>query len=321
MNKWTESDIFALKTGIASGKSHKQIADEIGKSKNAVRSKCSLIGETKDRFWKQEEIDKLKNLYEKAGFDEILLLDNFAKEIGKHKSNISRKARELGLSTSKKRKKVEQRKDRRKFKGNKTELKNHISNRMKQWIKENGHPRGTLGMKHTEETKQKISQKSKQINNSFTEEQKIEIVKKIMATRIKNGTYAPERHKTTWKAGWRTIGGKDKFYRSRWEANYARYLEWLKTNNEIKNWEHEPQTFWFENIKRGSVSYLPDFQVIENDGKESFHEVKGWMDSRSQTKLNRMSKYYPNVKIVLIREKDYKEIERKISKFIIDWER
>jgi hypothetical protein len=143
---------------------------------------------------------------------------------------------------------------------------------------------------------------------------------KTAKTKLANGTYAPPRLGATWKAGWREIGGVRKFYRSRWEANYARYLEWLKNTGHIASWSHEPKTFWFEGVKRGTVSYLPDFWVIENSGRDAFHEVKGWMDDRSTTKLKRMAKYYPNVSIVLIREKDYNEIKRKVSALIPGWE-
>jgi hypothetical protein len=126
--------------------------------------------------------------------------------------------------------------------------------------------------------------------------------------------------KDIWKAGWREIGGYKKYYRSKWEANYARYLEWLKTNGEIREWIHEPDTFWFESIRRGVRSYLPDFKVTEIGGKIKYHEVKGWMDKKSRIKLKRMKKYYPEIIMVLIQKKEYEEIKRKLSRIIIDWE-
>lgn len=126
--------------------------------------------------------------------------------------------------------------------------------------------------------------------------------------------------KSNWKAGWREIGGKRKYYRSRWEANYARYLQFLLEKGQIKNWEHENKTFWFEGIKRGCVSYLPDFEVTENNGFRVYHEVKGWMDSKSKTKLNRMRIYHPTVPLVVIGRKTYNEIERKIAPLIPEWE-
>lgn len=129
-----------------------------------------------------------------------------------------------------------------------------------------------------------------------------------------------ERIKKTWKASWREIGGQRKYFRSRWEANFARVLEFRKASGEILDWKHEPKTFWFDGIKRGCVSYLPDFLVTMPDGSELFYEVKGWMDERSMTKLKRMKKYYPKVRLELIDAKAYKELERSLSKIIDGWE-
>jgi len=124
----------------------------------------------------------------------------------------------------------------------------------------------------------------------------------------------------THKAGWREIGGTRKYYRSLWEANYARYLEWLRFNGQLQNWEHEPETFWFEAIKRGVRSYLPDFKVTENNGDIVYHEVKGYMDAKSKTKIKRMAKYHPDVKLIVIDRKGYTAIKNKISSAIEGWE-
>lgn len=120
-------------------------------------------------------------------------------------------------------------------------------------------------------------------------------------------------------AGWREIGGVRKYYRSKWEANYARYLEWLRSRGDISNWEHEPKTFWFEAIRRGVRSYLPDFRVTENGGAEVYHEVKGWMDPKSKTKLKRMAKYHPTVKIVVIDKKAMASVST-LARLIPGWE-
>lgn len=126
--------------------------------------------------------------------------------------------------------------------------------------------------------------------------------------------------KPLWRAGWREIGGVRKYYRSRWEANYARYLEWLVQKKQIKSWSHESTTFWFEEIKRGVCSYLPDFDVELLDDSIEHHEVKGYMDPKSKTKLKRMARYHPNVKIVLIGAKNYKAIERAVCRLVPGWE-
>lgn len=128
------------------------------------------------------------------------------------------------------------------------------------------------------------------------------------------------RANASWGAAWREIGGVRKYYRSKWEANYARYLEWLKEKGEIQKWEHEPETFWFEGIKRGCMSYLPDFRVTEKSGTVVFHEVKGWMDDRSKTKIRRMAKYHPNVKLIVVDSKAYAAIKRVMQPIIKEWE-
>lgn len=103
----------------------------------------------------------------------------------------------------------------------------------------------------------------------------------------------------TSKAGWLTIAGKPIYFRSKWESQYAHHLEFLKTQGIITSWEHEPHTFWFESIKRGVRSYLPDFKVTQPDGSHYWVEVKGYMDSKSLTKIKRLKKYYPNEKIYI----------------------
>lgn len=107
--------------------------------------------------------------------------------------------------------------------------------------------------------------------------------------------------------GWHEVGGKRIFFRSKWEYKYAMYLQWLKDRYLIQDWEHEPQTFWFNEIKRGTKSYLPDFKVIKFDGSHNWVEVKGYMDSKSKTKIKRFNKYYPEEKLVIIDEKWFKE--------------
>ena len=121
-------------------------------------------------------------------------------------------------------------------------------------------------------------------------------------------------------AGKREVGGKSCRFRSAWEANYARFLEWQKSRGEIADWVHEPETFWFKGIKRGAVSYLPDFKVTRVDGSCEYHELKGYMDAKSKTKLKRMAKYHPEVKMVLIDEKAYRQIAKFFSKTIPGWE-
>lgn len=193
-----------------------------------------------------------------------------------------------------------------------------ISVRMKKWIRLNGHPRGALGLKHTPDTISKIAEASSKAWLARSQRQKQTMKLKASQTRAANNT--PFNTHGLWKAGWRVVGGQRVYFRSRWEANYGRYLEWLKSIGNIKGWEHEPETFWFGKVRRGTVSYLPDFRITNNDGSIEYHEVKGWMDARSKTKLKRMAKYYPTVKLVLIDSKCYKKLANQIKACIADWE-
>jgi len=88
--------------------------------------------------------------------------------------------------------------------------------------------------------------------------------------------------------------------RSSWEIRYAALLSFYEQQKIIKNWEYEPDTFWFDGIKRGVRSYKPDFKIFKNDGTIEYHEVKGRMDAKSRTKLNRMRIYHPEIEVVLI---------------------
>jgi hypothetical protein len=194
-----------------------------------------------------------------------------------------------------------------------------ISDHAKKRIQEKGHPKGATGLVHTQEAKEKMSASSKKMwaNMSESEKDKRSMVSSLNARKsLAKGVIGT----ASWKAAWREIGGTRKFYRSRWEANYARYLEWMKKQGQIKSWEHEPKTFWFEGIKRGCLSYLPDFRVIDFYGNETYHEVKGWMDDRSKTKIKRMAKYHPDVILIVIEAKQYKAIEKSATKFIQGWE-
>jgi len=130
----------------------------------------------------------------------------------------------------------------------------------------------------------------------------------------------PPANANTWKAGWREIGGRRKYFRSKWEANYCRYLQWLKDLGQIKDWDHECETFWFDGILRGVRSYLPDFKVTEKNGSIAFHEVKGWFDPRSRTKLKRMRIYHPGVKIILIEKKFFSQNGKKLNGLVPEWE-
>lgn len=247
--------------------------------------------------WKPSEVEQLTSAYRDPEGVNLAILAN---KIGRTYASIACKAEEIGLTSSR---------------GNHTRTKEHTANHSGPDWSSNPHPKGMKGKKHTAEVKALISQKG--MGRIVPPEQVDRMIKTKYA---RYGTVAPNVPRGSWKAAWREVGGKRFFARSRWEANYARYLEFLKVNGEISEWEHEPETFWFEAIRRGSRSYLPDFRVTNKDGSVEYHEVKGWMDSRSRTKIRRMAKYHPLVKLVVRDTKWFRSNGVKLAGIIPGWE-
>ena len=106
------------------------------------------------------------------------------------------------------------------------------------------------------------------------------------------------------------------YFRSMWEANYALYLDFLVSIGQIRGWEYEAEVFVFEEVKFGKRSYRPDFTVTCADGGIEYHEVKGHMNGASKTKLRRMEKYFPDVKIILVDRTAYTEIRRQVGRIV-----
>lgn len=222
-----------------------------------------------------------------------------------HHTNVCRRARALGLTDQKRPS------SRVSTEASRLGLKAHHA--------VTPHPRGMRGKKHAPDTLVRLSEISRTRWDAMSAEDREAKTTKMLKTKAVRGNLANPRPHASWKSGWHEIGGKRHYLRSQWEVNYAHYLEWLKQRGEIKDWEYEPETFWFETIRRGTRSYLPDFRVTENSGAQTYHEVKGWMDDRSQTKLRRMTKYHPTVVIVLIDTKAYRELSRKVAGLVPGW--
>lgn len=114
------------------------------------------------------------------------------------------------------------------------------------------------------------------------------------------------------------LGGM--FFRSGWEANYARILSLLKEKNEIYRWEYEPERFKFP-VKDGPRSYTPDFKIWERDERDYFYvEIKGWMDPKSKIKCRYMKEFYPDIPVRLIDQRGYKKLQAEFSPQIEGWE-
>ncbi len=123
--------------------------------------------------------------------------------------------------------------------------------------------------------------------------------------------------------GFRILGSQSQiiYARSLWEANYARYLQFLQDQKQICYWHHEPRIFYFDGIKRGINNYTPDFFVATGaNGDGYWVEVKGYMDAASKTKIARFKKYYPEEKLVVVDSKWFKSNAPKLKLLIPDWE-
>jgi hypothetical protein len=119
--------------------------------------------------------------------------------------------------------------------------------------------------------------------------------------------------------GWQTIDNKKYYYKSRWEYRYALYLDLMKRHNHIVDWFYEPHTFYFEGIKRGTTNYKPDFKVIFPSSNEEWIEVKGYMDSKSITKIKRMAKYFPEIKLRVVDKEWFSKNSKILKNIIKNW--
>ena len=278
----------------------------------------------KVRIFTEEERVQLTEWY--AEHTDALELEVLAERLNRTKYYLCRKAGELGLTRM----------------GRKpTDFLDKITERL---IKYNGTPEGIenrkrglalasmafkekktkpmLGKTHSKETRDKMSERMKEAwgdPESFFNSEKFKQKQSDNMSKIQIQGKARNAYSRGHQGKRADINNT--YFRSCWEANYARYLNALIASGSIFKWEYEPDTFIFHEIKRGTRSYLPDFKIWETENSEPYYvEVKGWMDDKSKTKLNRMRIYYPMVKIVLVGECEYNALKKQYSKVIEGWE-
>lgn len=322
MRKPAELDIEAVHQSYISTSSVHRTGEVFGVTGETVRKALIKAGKKINRSaWSIAEEVALRDLYAKSQSGEEVCIKTIADKIGRSANSVACKAEELGItvkrgkhqitSASRKNMSIAQR-DAAKRPG----AIEGRARRSKEWHSKNEHPRGFLGGHHTEAAKKAISDKN------TGQKREPDVAMRMLKTKVgKYGSAAPANSgRGKWKSAWREIGGVKIYARSKWEANYARYLEFLKSVGDILLWEHEPETFWFEKIKRGVRSYLPDFRVTLKDGTIEYHEVKGWMDAKSATKLKRMKIYHPKVKMVLRDGVWFKANTKQLSSLIQGWE-
>lgn len=307
---WTAEEVERLRAAYPTT-SKAELARIFGKSPQAIATKCWRLGlNTKVRPITDEEKAIVREWYARAEQHGDLNVRGLAKHLGRSEASISALADRLELRQMGRKKGAEYGKA--------------ISVRQRQWHATHDHPRGALGMTHSAEARAKMSVHSKAVWSKKLPLDRELMMRKAVQTRIERyGTGGPV-HLQAENAYSRTKRGRredlnNQYFRSAWEANYARYLTFLQERGEIASWAYEPKTFVFHGVTHGVLTYLPDFEVVERDGRATYHEVKGWMDPKSKAKLKRMAKYYPEVRIVLIDQDAYRAIAR-WSGMIPGWE-
>lgn len=269
----------------------------IGMSGQQVHSRLSRLGIiNKMNYWTESDDAFLLSNYKL--YKEAWKLDELASKMGRTKQFVCRQAKRLELTGGKNHVPIE--------------FKNNLSIKAKTRLKEMGHPKGMLGKHHSSEVKAQMSIRSKRLWNDPTsifnsdefKQKQSDNMSKLQASGKLNNNYSRVKNGTI------EIANRVIFFRSSWEANVAAYLQFKKERKLIKEWEFEVDVFWFEKIKRGVRSYKPDFKITNNDGSQYYIEVKGWMDAKSKTKLNRMRIYHPDVKIELLGSREYKELKK-----------
>lgn len=290
--KWTSDEIIFLLDNY-SDKGKGWCIENMGKSEGAIRSQAAQLGlkQNKDgEFFKewQKRAAKSKEGKKKPEHSKLMkILSNKGLLItGKTPTDAQKKS---------------------------------VSEKAKKRIKEQGHPRGFLGGKHGSEAKEKMSEASKAMWGNPNHKVNSDEYRQMLSDRsMKQQQQSKSLNRySRARIGTYDINGKKIFFRSSWEANYALYLDFvIDQRQDIIKWEFEVDTFWFEAIRRGVRSYKPDFKIHLKNGSVEYHEVKGWMDPKSKTKLSRMKKYHPEIKIVLVDSKPYKEIIKKMSGII-----
>lgn len=185
----------------------------------------------------------------------------------------------------------------------------------------------------TEQHKQKISQKHKgktltkehkeKISEGYknlSKEKKEEISKKISEGN-KGKTYSKEsiekmiKNRKDEKHPFRGKAGKredlnNQYFRSTWEANYARILKYLNVE-----YQFEPDIIWLKRPNGTEISYRPDFKV-----GDLYIEIKGYWYGDAVEKMKMLKEQYPEIKVKVIDAKTYNRLVKFYKKKIQWWE-
>ena len=307
--RWSDADESVLRE-FHDTETYATIGLRLNRSVAAVRNRCWRLGMRKKADdWSVAEVARVRSAYEgRAGAP--IYIHALSKELGRSPSCISMKARDMGLSSM-----TRKRPD---------DFGARMAGKASQWHAEHEHPKGMLGKRHSETTRALMAtaQQANVANGTHpglrprTDADRAALSVRSVTQMKSEGHSMYSRCKHGRRAD---LGNQ--FFRSAWEANYARFLNFLCGRSEIATWEYEADTFWFAHIRRGVRSYTPDFKVMRPDGTLYYVEVKGWMDAKSKTKLARMKRCHPAVEVQLFDARAYRELAKKMGPWLPGWEK
>jgi len=170
----------------------------------------------------------------------------------------------------------------------------------------------------TSETNEKVRSIGKKISTSLTGktwemrlgEEKAQAFRQVASLRMQGsnnhmfGRAAPHR-----KGGYREDLGH--YVRSSWEADFARILKLHQLE-----YQYEPTTFSLRRLDGSILHYTPDFFVKEHN---TYYEIKGWLHSLDEEKMQLFRQQYPQLKLEMISATKFAELALKYKQ-LIKWE-
>ena len=171
--------------------------------------------------------------------------------------------------------------------------------------------------KYSDERIMGVSHKIREWNKETMTDEKRRQISQTLKKRYADGMKIPNA-----KNGTRADLGMS--FRSSWEANYARIL---KFNNKKIEYEKDRFTLYEEDGSIANV-YTPDFKTDH----DIFVELKGHADAfdewgctckrclRDKNKMEMMSEQYPEIEVILIGRKEYRELCQKYNFIVDNWE-
>lgn len=162
-----------------------------------------------------------------------------------------------------------------------------------------------------------MSEKTRAWNTEFFTQERRAQVSQTLKKKYADGMAIPHT-----KAKMREDLGQ--YFRSSWEANYARIL-----NYEKQQWTYEKDQFPLFDEYREIISvYIPDFFV-----SDKFIEIKGHAKSfdnwecncrrceRDKMKMTLFAEQYPEKQLELIGKAEWREMCKKYASKILNWEK